>query len=129
MREIVRAAIIEDVTLASLGVVPSRVKSGDMDTPQGRPFLQLRWGRTDFGLDVVLRRNLVIWVHDEPGDYTRIDLIILQLRSLLVELVGQSNGLGHVVGVEWVGDSEDLADDGHRTIARTASFVLVGSGQ
>jgi hypothetical protein len=100
-----------------------------MDTPQGRPFLQLRWGRTDPGLDVVTRRNLVVWVHDEPGDFTRIDDIVLRLRPLIVGLIGLANGLGHVVGVEWTGDSEDLADDGHRTIARWASFVLVGSGQ
>lgn len=95
-----------------------------------RPFLQLRWGQNNVGLDVVTRRNLVIWVHDEPGDYSvKIDPILFRLRTLLPTLEGASNGLGHVVAVEWTGDSEDLADDGHKTITRNTSFSLVGSGQ
>lgn len=130
MRALVRSAIIADATLITLGVVGPGTFAVDVDTPPQRPFLQLRWGRTDPGLSVVNRRNLVIWVHDKPGDYTlRIDPICIRLRSVLAALVGQSNGLGHVVDVEWLGDSEDLVDDGHKTIARTTSFSLVGSGQ
>jgi hypothetical protein len=68
-------------------------------------------------------------VHDEPGDYTRIDEILYRVKSLLPTLDGQSNGLGHVVSIEWTGDSEDLADDGHGTITRNTGFSLVGSGQ
>lgn len=130
MRALVRSAIINDLDLSTLGIVDEAAFAVDVDTPQQRPFLQLRWGRNDPGLDRVTRRNLVIWVHDNPGDYTvRIDPIILRLRTLLAGLEGMSNGLGHVVAVEWTGDSEDLSDDGHRTITRTTSFVLVGSGQ
>lgn len=129
MRELVYAAVTQDATIIAAGVVPDGVIATDVDTPQERPFIQIRWGRNDTGLDVITRRQVTIWVHDEPGDYARIDLIILRLRQLLPSLVGMSNGLGHVVGVEWTGDSEDLADDGHRTITRWASFSLVGSGQ
>jgi hypothetical protein len=130
MRALVRAAIIADATLNSLGIDSDNAFAVDVDTPADRPFLQLRWGRNDVGLDVVTRRNLVVWVHDKPGDYTvRIDPIILRLRTLLAGLEGQSNGLGHLIAVEWAGDSEDLIDDGHKTITRNASFSLVGSGQ
>jgi hypothetical protein len=130
MRALVRTAILADSELQGYGIVGDGVFAVDVDTPPQRPFLQLRWGRNDPGLDRVTRRNLVIWVHDKPGDYTvKIDPIILRLRTLLAGLEGMSNGLGHVVAVEWTGDSEDLADDGHRTIARTTSFLLVGSGQ
>jgi hypothetical protein len=130
MRALVRAAIIADATLNGLGIVDGNSFAVDVDTPQSRPFLQLRWGRNDVGLDVVTRRNLVIWVHNKPGDYTtRIDPILLRLRTLLVGLEGQSNGLGHLIAVEWAGDSEDLTDDGHKTITRNVSFSLVGSGQ
>lgn len=130
MRALVLAAIRNDAELQSLGITSEGSFAVDVDTPQARPFLQLRWGRNDPGLDRVTRRNLVVWVHDAPGDYTtHIDRIILRLRTLLAELEGMSNGLGHVVAVEWTGDSEDLADDGHRTITRTISFSLVGSGQ
>lgn len=129
MRSLVFQAIVNDTTLNGLGITDDSSFAVDVDTPQNRPFLQIRWGRNDEGLDVVTRRNVVIWVHDEPGDYARIDTIILRLREFLPSLIGQTNGLGWVVGVEWAGDSEDLSDDGHKTITRNTSFVLVGSGQ
>jgi hypothetical protein len=130
MRELVRAAIIGDSVLNGLGITGANSFAVDVDTPPTRPFLQLRWGRNDVGLDVVTRRNLVVWVHDQPGDYTiHIDPIIYRLRPLLAGLEGQSNGLGHLIAAEWTGDSEDLTDDGHKTITRNVSFSLDGSGQ
>lgn len=125
MRTIVFQAITSDPTLIGLGIEGENSFAGDVDTPEYRPFLQLRWGRNDIGLDVVTRRTLDIWVHDEGGDYGRIDSIISRLRALLPTLEGTNN----VMAVEWTGDSEDLADDGHKTIARYTSFSLVGSGQ
>jgi hypothetical protein len=68
-------------------------------------------------------------VHDQPGDYTKIDAIIYRLRSLIPSLVPSRDTQGWLQGVVWEGDSEDLTDDGHRTIARNTSFTLVGSGQ
>lgn len=130
MRTLVRGAILADPTLNGLGIDGDNCFAVDVDTPQERPFLQLRWGRNDVGLDVVTRRNLVIWVHDQPGDYSaRIDPILYRLRFLIPSLVGQSDGTSYMQGAEWTGDSEDLADDGHRTITRNTSFSLVGSGQ
>lgn len=129
MRALIFQAIITDPTLNTLGITDESSVAIDVDTPQTRPFLQLRWGRNNVGLDVVTRRDLVIWVHDEPADYGRIDSIILRLRALLPSLEGSNNGQGHLMAAEWTGDSEDLADDGHGTIARTTSFSLVGSGQ
>jgi hypothetical protein len=124
-------AIIADAGMNALGINNASAFAVDVDTPDARPFLQLRWGRNDVALSQteVGRRTLTIWVHDQPGDYGVIDSIVLRLRALLPTLVGQSNGLGYLIAVEWSGDSEDLADDGHRTIARNSSFVLVGSGQ
>jgi hypothetical protein len=129
MRAFLMQAIVADPTLNGLGIVDQNSFAVDVDTPQSRPFLQLRWGRNNVGLDVVTRRDLTIWVHDEPGDYGRIDSIILRLRELLPTLDGMSNGLGHLLAAEWTGDSEDLTDDGHGTITRTTTFLLVGSGQ
>ena len=131
MRALIFQAIVNDPTLNFLGITNSSSFAVDVDTPTQRPFLQLRWGRNESALSKteIGRRTLTIWVHDQPGDYTLIDTIILQLRTLLPTLEGQSNGLGHLVAVEWTGDSEDLVDDGHRTIARNTSFSLVGSGQ
>lgn len=130
MRKLIRDAIIADPTLNSLGIDSDNCFAVDVDTPQERPFLQLRWGRNDIGLDVVTRRNLVIWVHDQPGDYTaHIDPILFRLRAVITSLVGVAHTTGYLVEAEWNGDSEDLADDGHKTITRNTSFSLVGSGQ
>ena len=129
MRAIVRSAIIADAQIQSDGIAAANAFAVDVDTPQQRPFLQLRWGTNNIGLDVVTKRFLVIWVHDEPGDYTRIDRILLRLREILPPLAGTTSGTQSILAVEWTGDSEDLTDDGHGTIARTASFTLVGTGQ
>jgi hypothetical protein len=129
MRAILRTAIINDSSLNTEGIGDDEFFAVDVDTPEARPFMQLRWGVNNVGLDVVTRRFLVVWVHDEPGDYSRIDRIIQRLRVLLPLLEGTVDGSQSILAVEWTGDSEDLTDDGHRTIARTASFTLVGSGQ
>lgn len=129
MRILIRQAIANDATIASLGVVPEMVQAGDMDTPSGRPFINLRWSVTTPGLATVDYRDLTVWVHDEPGDYDRIDRIIRRIRSILADKVGVAHSYGYLVVVEWNGDSEDLVDDGHGTITRTTSFRIVGSGQ
>jgi hypothetical protein len=131
MRALIYGALVNDSVLNGLGINSENSFAIDVDTPQTRPFLQIRWGLNEIGLKntVVSRRTLTVWVHDEPGDYTRIDEILYRVKSLLPTLDGQSNGLGHVVSIEWTGDSEDLADDGHGTITRNTGFSLVGSGQ
>lgn len=129
MRALIMQAIVADATLNGLGITDQSSFAVDVDTPQSRPFLQLRWGRNNVGMDVVTRRDLTIWVHDEPGDYGRIDSIITQLRTLLPSLEGSINAGSRLLVAEWTGDSEDLADDGHRTITRTTSYSLVGTGQ
>lgn len=129
MRTLIFQALVNDAELNALGITSAASFAVDVDTPQSRPFLQLRWGVNAEGLDTSTRRSLVIWVHDKPGDYTKIDQIILRLRALLPSLVPSRDAVGWLQGVRWEGDSEDLTDDGHKTIARNTSFTLVGSGQ
>ena len=128
MRTLIRQVLIADPTLIGFGVAPGAVLAGDVDTPAERPFLNLRWGATTPGMDVVDRRSLVIWVHDKPGDYTRIDSIIRRIKSLFGALAGEAHSSGWLSQVEWVTDSNDLVDDGHGTITRTTTHNLVGSG-
>lgn len=131
MRSLVFSTLVGDSVLNAAGITSASSFAVDVDTPETRPFLQIRWGKNDIGLDgtAVTKRTLVIWVHDVPGDYTKIDAILTRVRTILPLLSGQSNGLGHVIAVEWTGDSEDLADDGHGTIVRNVGFSLIGSGQ
>jgi hypothetical protein len=131
MRSLIFQTLVNDSALNLLGINSTDSFAVDVDTPAPRPFLQLRWGRNEIGLKNtgVSRRTLTIWVHDQPGDYARIDSIISRVKALLPTLQSQSTGQGWVVSVEWTGDSEDLADEGHRTIARNVGFEIVGSGQ
>jgi hypothetical protein len=129
MRALVRSAIIGDSELIALGVVASGVVAGDVDAPTERPLLVLRWGTTTPGLSTLNTRQLTIWVHDVPNDYTRIDAIVKRLRVVLDRLIGVQHSYGWITGVEWTGDSDDLSDpDGHRTILRQTNFTIVGSG-
>lgn len=129
MRAVIRAAIIGDATLQSLGVVDGGVLSGDIDTPEPRPLLNLKWGTTTpapFG-GVAQRTTLAIWVHDEPNDYERIDSICRRLRVLLPSLMGLQDVADYVSQISWDGDGPDLKDDGHRTVARVSNYTINGS--
>lgn len=131
MRAVIRSAIIGDAALQALGVVDSGVLSGDIDTPEPRPFLNLKWGTTTpapFG-GVPRINALTIWVHDEPNDYARIIQICKRLQVLLPSLVGLADAVegDYVSQITWTGDSQDLKDDGHRTITRQSSYTINGS--
>ena len=128
MRTIVRKAIIEDQALIDIGVTPEHTLAGDVDTPEGRPFLNLKWGQTlpSFKNQVTVTTTLAIWVHDVPSDFAKIDAILARLRVLLPSIVGRVYGTSEVQVIEWVNDSADLQDDGHRTIVKVANFTVVG---
>jgi hypothetical protein len=129
MRALIRSAIIADSELIGLGVVPEGVLAGNVDTPQPRPFLNLKWGIRNPGVSVVTRTTLVIWVHDQPNDYTRIEQICVRLRNLLTSLEAAQDTVvgGWVNVVDWVSDSDDLFDEGHGTITKQCTFIITGS--
>ena len=130
MRALIRLALVNDATLQSLGVTAAGVVMGEVDSIEERPFLNLRWGATLPGLDVVSRRTLDIWVHDQGTDYeAKVDPIIRRIHTILAGLEATPHTSGYLVKAEWTGDSGDLADDGHGTITRTTSYSLVGTGQ
>lgn len=126
MRTRVRQALATDPTLASLGL--TTIVSGDADSIQERPFINLRWGDTTPGMGPVQRRNLVVWIHDDPGDYERIDQITRRIRDIFADLYGVLTAEGSIVAIEWVTDSGDLSNETRRTILRTSTYQIVGSG-
>jgi hypothetical protein len=129
MRAVVRSAIIGDAQLQALGVTSAGVLSGDIDTPEPRPFLNLKWGTrlpAPYG-GVAYRNTLAVWVHDEPNDYGRIESILARLRVVLVGIQGVPDTNDYVSQVQWNGDGPDLKDDGHRTITRVGNFTINGS--
>lgn len=84
-----------------------------------KPFIVYRvWGlRPEFRGDDgdVKRREVFQWfVHDEPGDYTRIDRILENLHALFADARDQEAGIIS----EWLEMSEDFRDDDMNTIMR-----------
>lgn len=128
MRTYIRMALVNDAVLAGLGVVDAGVVSGDADSNTERPLLNLQWGETTPGMGPVNRRFLVIWAHDVPGSYERIDKIVRRIRIIMASLIGGTSGGGHLVLVEWVTDSSDLRNDDRGTILRTSTYRVVASG-
>lgn len=109
-----------------LVVVPAAqiVGSGSLEEAPGvRPFIMIRAGFESRGpFPGVSTRNATLWVHDDPGDYMRIDNIMKLCRAALEGPVSESGG----VACRWAGDSTELADEGFKTICRNQSYQLQG---
>jgi hypothetical protein len=129
MRATIARALYTDDILISEGITRQSVYSGDVDTPVQRPYIVLRWGTTNPGVDVSRQRSLVVWVHDQPNDYARIDRIIKRTRTVLTGIVARQTDVGWITAIDWLTDSDDLSDDGTHTILRTSAYNIVASGQ
>jgi hypothetical protein len=98
------------------------------DVPAPRPFIVLHWGSvepTRYG--TVGRRELTIWVYDEPADYARIDAMLRRIRTLISSAVGVATTLGWLHQVDWLGESDDLWDESYQAIARNVVLRCVGT--
>lgn len=126
MRTLIRLALVP--VLAPVGVVDAAIVSGDADSVHLRPFVNLQWAETTPGMDRVRRRTLVVWVHDEPADYTRVDLVVKTIRTTLEALAPAGDATGWLSGITWLTDSSDLRNDERGTILRTSTYLVVGSG-
>lgn len=97
------------------------------DNLPARPFAVVRLGVFGRGLAHVKRGTAEIWVHDDPGSYDRIDVILKSVYDRL-------DGAAHLKGEDgselilstWTGTSGDLNDPGFRTITKNISFEIVG---
>jgi hypothetical protein len=69
-----------------------------------------------------------LWVHDEVGDYTRIDEALRIARSLVTQAVPHWHEGVWLMEVEWRGDSPDLFDDVRGTNTKNTAWLLTGSG-
>lgn len=96
-------------------------------TPKRKPFVIITFGqelidRRDADQASVTSNYMTLWVHDVPGDYLRIDSILLACQK---ELVGQVS-IGSAIAAQWQGNSGDLADDVRGTIVRNSEYRLIG---
>jgi hypothetical protein len=124
IRETVYSLLSTDPVLASLTFTEVWNVEAVDNPDRHKPFLVTAWaeGRPVFGES--LYRDLVVWAHDDGGDFTRIDAALERVRILLVDLVHE----GGISQVSYTGSSPDLYDDGFRTITRNYGFRINGSG-
>lgn len=89
--------------------------------PGAVPFLVLRFGPDEERAGGAARESeCVVWAHDDPGSYLRIDEVLVAVRWALVASVDEPGAIAS----EWQGTSGDLADDQLDTITRNTSYRL-----
>ena len=120
-------AAVQAVLLTAPGL-PSQQSwaMNSLDTPTQWPFIVQRWEETTPAYGLVGTQGLTVWVHDQPGDYARINTLLEWIKSALTAMVHVNGGDGRIVTqIDWTGDSSDLFDDGWGTITRNAGFRVV----
>lgn len=128
MRTLVYPALLGDATL--MGMLPGGLTSDRslLATPTVRPFGVLMHEGPSRGIGRVHRWTTVLWVHDEIGDYTRIDAALRRARVVMESLPGLVSAGFSVVDVRWQETSSDLYDDARETNVKNSTFLLVGGG-
>lgn len=111
---------------------PSSLGLGDSASP-ARPFVVLRSGLRASepipGLrDKMSRWPYMVWAHDDPGSYLRVDQMLEAVRgrlgSLSYPITAETDGL-RILEMIWNDDSEDLQDDGFKTAVRWSSYTAM----
>lgn len=99
---------------------------GSIDEPIQMPFVVYAFGLTDPALGPVRSQSREVWVHDEPGDYTRIDEVLDAIEKNAENLLQFESDGWRIMSLEWGGRSGDLADDGFRTATRNVTLLARG---
>jgi hypothetical protein len=112
----------------SVAMVPADrwVARGSVDERPSLPFVVYAFGLTDPALGPVRSQTVELWVHDEPGDYTRIDDILDAIEKNAENLLQYESDGWRIMSVEWNGRSGDLGDDGFRTATRNVTLLARG---
>lgn len=106
---------------------------GSLDEAPVRPFGTYRLrvstpGVVSSGLSREV--GLELWVHDDPGSYTRIDGILGELEKVFKAVLHRSAAEGESISqTRFESRGPDLNDDGLRTIMKMTGFTLIGKGQ
>ena len=130
VREVITTRLTSDSAMNEDKItLDSTFLTHDKDTPQVRPLMVLRYQDTSPGMGPVKQRNLQVWVHDIPGDYTRIDRILRRVEAILTSLFGINAGDANswISQIDWKGDSDDLDDDEAVTFCRYSNYTITGS--
>ena len=101
-------------------------ENNSIDTPQQRPFVNLRWEEKPKSFGFHGRERMSIRVHDEPGSYDRIRQSLDEIRDAVTSAVHVDGGDGETITqCDWEGRSADLYDDGFGTITKYDTYTVV----
>lgn len=124
------AALTSDPTFSGLIPASKVVSTTGLDVvPVVPPFAVIRWGTVTRTATPAVRRELTLWVYDRPGSYlANIEPALKAARAVMDSLPGRAHGDGHIIGVDWLGDSADLYDDIYQCAMRNGTWEVVGTG-
>lgn len=120
-------AAVQTALLAAPGLPAGQSWAANaLDTPTAYPFIVHRWEETSPAFGLIGTETLRVWVHDEVGDYARINTLLEWVKMTLTAMTHVAGSDGRIVTqIDWTGDSGDLYDDGWKTISRNAGFRVV----
>jgi hypothetical protein len=116
-----------DTTLNALGIVQANTyTTNSVDNPETKPFVIIRFETVTAAFGQIGAQNMSIWAHDERGDYSRIDQILQRIQDILTNAVHVAGNDGFTLSSSrYQGTSDDLWDDGYRTITRYSTFSVL----
>lgn len=82
-------------------------------------------GGPDAGPRVAMAQRITIWVHNEPGDYEKVDTLMAAIKTRL--LSAPPSVPDRILEARFVQESEDLPDVGLGTITRFSRWQIVTS--
>lgn len=128
VRDLVFSALTSDVALATLGIdADSCWAAGSFDGPADGPFLLIRWGNTNRGFGAVNSATVTVYVHDLGADYSRINTLLVRLRTVMTGLSATGDATNWIYDVSWLGDGSETSDPTYGTIMRTADFRVIAN--
>lgn len=114
--------VSEDLAVLSLVPAERIFGGGSLEgSVAKKPFIVLSFGQKIPGpFPGSEADTLVVWAHDEPGDYLLVDQILEAIRGALSGQTAIRGG----ISCQWSGDSIDLSDENFGTITRNSTFTF-----
>jgi hypothetical protein len=130
MRSIIRGILIADSDLTDIIPANRWFASGsiDDDNTPATPFAVIRFGLVNRGMAHVQRGSVTIWIHDGRGSYSNIDAAMRLITGILDGREHVSDGDSELIKATWQDTSGDLFDNGYRTLTKTTTYEIVGTG-
>lgn len=128
MRRLMYDLLSNDPTLTALlpgGLFGDRM---EFEVPLAKPFCVLVHEGPFVGIGRARQARTTLWIHDEPGDYTKIDNALKYACALIESSAPRKLNGVWLTEAKWEGTSGDLLDEARRTNVKNATFLLTGSG-